>query len=63
MKKKKPSVALVRQNAVIRYFLGNEKALNIIINKPSEYYAENTTEDIIEMIESEVAERSENAQV
>jgi hypothetical protein len=44
----------------MRYFLGNEKALNIIFNKPSEYYAENTTEDIIEMIESEVTERSEN---
>lgn len=60
MKTKKPNTAVVRQNAVLRYFLGNEKAMNIVLNKPYEYYAQNSTEDIIEMIEDEMKGECKN---
>lgn len=51
---KKPSKAVVTQNAVIRYFHNNKKAFDIALNKPYELYAEETAEDIIEIIENEV---------
>lgn len=55
---KKPSKAVITQNVVFRYFRNNKKALDIAHNKPYELYAEETAEDIIEMIESE-ANKSE----
>lgn len=54
--KNKPNKAVITQNAVFRYFHNNKKALDIALNKPYELYAEETAEDIIEMIESEVSE-------
>lgn len=41
-------------NAVLHYFKGNTKALEIVRNKPFELYAEESADSIIEMIESEV---------
>lgn len=41
--------------AVMRYFRGNEKALDIALKKPYELYAEESADVIIEMIESEVS--------
>lgn len=58
-KMKKPDIASVRMNAVLRYFLKNEKAKEIALNKPAELYAQEDSETIIEIIEGEL-ERSEN---
>lgn len=52
---KKPSKAVITQNVVFRYFHNNKKALDIASNKPYELYAEETAEDIIEIIENEVS--------
>lgn len=41
--------------AVMRYFRGNEKALEIALKKPYELYAEESADTIIEMIESEAS--------
>ena len=57
--KKKPNLATIRINAVLRYFLKNEKAKEIALNKPIELYAQEDTETIIEIIEGEL-ERKEN---
>ncbi len=51
------SKADVTKNAVFKYFHNNQKALDIARNKPYELYAEESADDIIEMIESEVREK------
>jgi hypothetical protein len=53
-KKRKPSVASVRMSAVLRHFYNNPKAIEIALGKPYELYAQESADDIIEMIESEV---------
>ncbi len=50
----KPSKAAITQNTVMRYFHNNKKALEIVLNKPYELFAQENADDIIEMIESEV---------
>ena len=55
-KQNKPSLYVVRINAVLRYFANNPKAREIALNKPTEYFAENDTDTIIEEIEGEVSD-------
>ena len=53
---KKPSKATITQSAVMRYFHNDKKALEIVLNKPYELFAQESADNIIEMIESEIEE-------
>ncbi len=53
-KQKKPPLYIVRMSAVLRYFYNNRLARAIAASKPMEFYAENDTDTIIEIIRGEL---------
>ncbi len=53
-KQKKPPLYIVRMSAVMRYFYNNPRARAIAADKSMEFYAENDTDTIIEIIRGEL---------